>query len=370
MRVAVLLDQLLAPVPGGTGRYSREIATALAATAAPGDTLTGWVGWTRRRALPAADVPGIGLPRRLNLPAVALARTWPAGRGPSPTGADVVFAPTPLAPPRWRRSPALVAVVHDAVPWTHPETLTPRGVRFHRQAVARLARDADAVVVPTRAVAAALAAHVALDPARLHVIGEGVGSAIGTLPPDAEARAVQLGLPPRYLLMLGTVEPRKGVGVAIEALGRPGAPDLPLLLVGRPGWGGVAPGALAAAAGLAPDRVRLLGPLPDPDAAVVLARAAALLVPSLDEGFGLPVVEAMSHGTPVVVSDVAALVETAGGAAEIVPAGDAGALALAATRAADPARRGELSVSGRAVAAGHTWTAAAAALWDLLRAVA
>jgi glycosyltransferase involved in cell wall biosynthesis len=367
VRLAVVVEQLLAPVPGGTGRYTRELAAALAAAASAGDTVTGWTAWHPDTA--AARVAGVAGPRRLAMPAPLLFRGWPRGVGPRPRDADVVFAPTVLAPPRRRRGPALVAVVHDTVPWTHPETLTRRGVSFHRRSIGRLAH-ADAVIVPTRAVASDLPRHVPLDATRVHVIGEGVSDALTTLPADAEGRAARLRLPPAYLLMVGTIEPRKGVDTALAALAEPTAPALPLLIVGRPGWGGVDPIAEARRLGVADGRVRLLPGLDDGDLAVVLRRASALLVPSRSEGFGLPVVEAMAIGTPVVVSDAPALVETAAGAAEVVPVGDPAALAIAAALAADPRNRARYAAPGRAVAARHTWRAAAELLWPVLRAAA
>jgi glycosyltransferase involved in cell wall biosynthesis len=160
------------------------------------------------------------------------------------------------------------------------------------------------------------------------------------------------------------LEPRKGLDVAIAALARPGAPALPLLVAGQPGWGGLdLPGA-AAARGLAPDRLRLLGRLDDADLAVLLSRAIAVVLPSRAEGFGLPLLEAMSLGTPTVIADAPALVEVAGGAALVVPREDAAALAAALGRlAADASRRGGLAAAGRRRAAAYSWHDAARRLW-------
>ena len=369
MRVAIVVEQLLGPTPGGTGRFTRELAAALVGTRRGDDVLTGWTA--RHRDLDPAAIDGLAGPRALALPAPVLARVWPHGLGPGPRDADVVLAPTVLAPPRRRRGAALVVAVHDAVPWTAPETQTPHSVRFHRTMIGRLARDADAVVVPTQAVARELPRHVpGLAADRVHVVGEGASDAVTVLPADSDARARRLGLPARYLLMVGTFEPRKGIDTAIAALAAPALPDLPLLLVGQSGWGGVDPEALARDAGVPPGRVHVLGRLEDADLAVAYAGAAALLVPSRDEGFGLPVVEAMAHGTPVVVTDVPALVETAGGAADVVPVGDAAALAAAAAVAVDPTRRAERADAARTVAARHRWPAAAERLWTVLRSVA
>lgn len=357
MRLTVLLEQCLAPVPGGTGRYSRELAAALARTAPAGSRVAGVTALHRDPA--AARVPGVDGPRRLPLPRRALVAAWERGLGPQVAG-DVVHAPTPLAPPRRRRP--VVVTVHDAVPWTHPETLTPRGVRWHRTAVERAAATADLLVVPTQAVAAELVRHVRVAPDRLLVVGEGVSGDLD-LPADADARAARLALPERYLLTVATLEPRKGLAELLAALAEPGAPDLPLLCAGQPGWGGQDPLALAAAAGLPPGRVRVLGRVPDADLAVLLRRATALVVPSRAEGFGLPLLEAMAVGTPVLTSPDPALVEVGGGAAHVsalAPSALAGALAEVV---GDEALRERLRTAGPARAATYTWEGAATRLW-------
>jgi glycosyltransferase involved in cell wall biosynthesis len=398
VRVGFLVDQILAPVPGGTGRYSAEVATALARTAAPGDGVTGWCAWHpghrapepaglagrvgRRLASrlpgtggPVADdaaLPGVLGPLRLALPRRALAAAWARGVGPTPTGVDLVHAPTLLVPPR-RRGVALVVTIHDAVPWTHPRTLTPHGARWHQEMGERAAKIADAVVVPTRAVADDLRPFLRLPDSKVHVIGEGVADAVLRAGPDAEKRASRLGLPPDgYLLTLATLEPRKGLEVALAALGMLSGPAarLPLLHVGQPGWGMLDADAEAAKLGVAPGRFRSLGRIDDADLAVALSRATVLVAPSRSEGFGLPVLEAMAHGVPTVVSAVPALVEVAGPAGTVVPVDDPTALAAAVSRiVAEPALRARLSDSGRHRAAGFSWIEAARACWALYRQV-
>lgn len=255
--------------------------------------------------------------------------------------------------------------VHDAVPWTHPETLTARGVAWHRRMAAHVAREADRIVVPTEAVADDLTAVLRLGD-RVSVIAEGVSGALSP-PPDAPARAARLGLPAGgYLMSLATMEPRKGLDVLIAALADPAAPELPLLLVGQPGWGGVDPAAAAVRAGVDPGRIRVLGRLSDPDLAVVLAGATVLAAPSRAEGFGLPVVEAMAAGVPVVSSDAPALVEVGGGATVVVARDDPAALAAALREiVTDEATRAGLIRAGRERAATYRWPATAEALWTL-----
>ena len=347
-------------MPGGTGRYAREIAAALVGEAPAGATVRGWTAWHRDVA--AARVPGAKGPSRLLLPRRPLTLAWERGIGPVPRAADVLHAPTPLAPRRQKRP--LVVTVHDAVPWTHPETLTPRGVHWHRTVIGRAAVEADAIVVPTQAVADELARHVRLARPAV-VVGEGVSGDLA-LPADADARAVALALPEEpFAVTLATIEPRKGLDVLLDALARSEAPEVPLVVVGQPGWGSVDVAARAAELGLGA-RVRLLGRLPDADLAVVLARATVLVAPSRAEGFGLPVLEAMAAGVPVASSDAPALVEVGGGATVVVPVGNAAALAEALTEVFGSAQlRERLADEGRRRAADFSWAAAGRRLWEL-----
>ena len=334
MRVAVVLEQCLAPVPGGTGRYSREMALALHRTAPDRSTVEGVTAWHRAQ----VDVP-FGV-RRLPLPRRGLVAAWERGLPPS-VRADVVHCPTPLHPGSGRR----VVTVQDAVPYTHPETLTPRGVAWHRAMIERAAREADLVVVSTEAVAEELRRFVALRD--VLVVGMGVSGDLA-LPADADERAERLDLPERYLLTVATLEPRKHLRGLVAA--RAGL-DLPLLCVGQQGWGeGV------------PEGVRLLGKVPDADLAVLMDRATALVVPSLSEGFGLPLLEGMAAGVPVLTSDAPALVEVGGGAALAVPL-DALPDGLRAITS-DEALRARLRAEGPVRAAQFTWDGAAERLWS------
>jgi glycosyltransferase involved in cell wall biosynthesis len=299
----------------------------------------------------------------LALPARPLAAAWEAGVPLRPTGADLVHAPTLLAPSRGRRQ-ALVVTVHDAVPWTHPETLTPRGVRWHRAMAERAAASADAVVVPTQAVADELGRHLDLR-APAVVAGAGVSRRLAT-PPDVTDRLARLGLEGGHLVSVATLEPRKGLDVLLRALAIAGSGLPPLVVVGRSGWGGVELETMARGLGLPSGSVRQLGGVSDADLAAVLSSSSLAVVPSRAEGFGLPVVEAMAAGVPVVTSDVPALVEVGGGATRVVPVGDAEALAAALVGLLDdPAARAGLRSAGLIRAGDHTWSAVAERLWAL-----
>ncbi|MCP2170021.1 Glycosyltransferase involved in cell wall bisynthesis [Goodfellowiella coeruleoviolacea] len=367
----MLTEQLLAPVPGGTGRYTRELAAALAATAPEGWTVTGVV--SRHGDPSAAVIPGVAGPRVLPLPRSALIAAWERGV-PLWPGGDAVHAPTPLAPPVAKRGRSLVVTVHDTVPWTHPDTLTPRGANWHRKVIARARARANAIVVPTAVVAAELDQH-APGPAPVTVIGHGVPAALASPPDPVTATVIteRLRLPEHYVLAVGTVEPRKGLDLLVTAMAQAQAPNLPLVVAGPAGWGGLDLAELADQAGLARDRLRVLGRVSDTELAVVLHRATVLAAPSRSEGFGLPVLEAMAAGVPVVHSDAPALVEVAGGTGTLVPTREPIALARALREVVDA--RGDHGAAGRRLAesitaarrraAGFTWTRAAEALWRL-----
>ncbi|MET8998948.1 glycosyltransferase family 1 protein [Amycolatopsis sp. NPDC004169] len=351
--LVVLAEQLLAPVPGGTGRYTAELLPALAKTAPPGWTVSSVVA--RHADVDAARLDGVDGPRVLRIPPRALVAAWQLGLRWWP-GGDAVHAPTPFAPPRAPAGKTLSVTVHDTVPWTHPETLTARGVSWHRSMIARAARRASGLVVPTRAVADELAVLIDVD-VPVRVVPHGVRVPTG----DAD-----LELPAQYVLAVGTIEPRKGIDVLIDAVAA--LDGVMLVLAGQPGWGGVDPVALAAERGLPVERLRVLGKVSDAELATALRHASVLAVPSLAEGFGLGLLEAMAAGVPVVHTDVPALEEVAGGAGLVVPRGDAAALAAALREVlGSPAKAAELTRAGRERARTFTWRRAAEAVWAIHR---
>jgi glycosyltransferase involved in cell wall biosynthesis len=368
----VIVDQILAPVPGGIGRYAEELTKQLILTAPPGADVAGIVSASSEEQYATLDerLPGLHELYKSPLARRELSLAWQHGFTILP-GKGMVHATSMLAP-LYRHAPGsgnqTAVTIHDVVPWTNPETLTPRGVTWHKAMAARALKYADAVVVPTHAVAGELAEIMDFGE-RVRVIGGAVSSKLA-IPLDAEARAAELDLPERYLVSVGTLEPRKGLEPLIRALANPDTQDLPLLVVGPAGWGDVDVATIAKDAGLAEGRVRALGHISDQDLAVVLSRATAFVFPSLAEGFGLPVLEALSLGTPVIHSDVPALVEVAADAGITVersePSGYPERLAAAIGRvASDSTLRDHLKVQGVDRSHAFSWRASAEKVWQL-----
>lgn len=360
LQVSVLAAQMCARVPGGTGRYTEELVRALAAATPQDASLSALAP----RGCAAAE----RLPVRtstLPLPAGLLSRLWERGWPPHAARSGVVHAPTLLVPPA-RRGCALVVTVHDVVPWTHPETLTPRGVAFHRRMGARAARDADVIVTDTAAVADRVRELLA---PRGRVVSAHLGVTVSPVPDDAATRRSAVGVGRDYVLFVGTAEPRKGLDVLVAALAEPALADLDLVVVGPAGWGDVSVADLAAKAGVG-GRVVVTGRVGEADLQALYAGARMVAVPSRAEGFGLPLVEAMGHGIPVVTSDDPALVEVGGGVAAVTPVGDAPALAAALAEAAAEGPARALRVEeGIRRAAEFSWAGTAAAMWDVYRSV-
>jgi len=228
---------------------------------------------------------------------------------------------------------------------------------------ARAAREADLIVTPTVAVASQI--RDILSP-RADVIAVHPGfSGVLTVPEDARERRARHVRADDYLLFVGTAEPRKGLDTLLDALAEPALKEQSLVVVGPRGWGGIDVSQDAEARGIG-DRVTVTGRVDDADLASLYAGASLVVMPSRAEGFGLPVLEAMALGVPVVTSDDPAMCEVGGGATQIFPVGDSTALSAAIARVLnDVALRAKMVEAGRARAQDFDWLDAARTLWSL-----
>lgn len=342
MRVAYTLEQCWHPVPGGTAVATLALARALLAHVDV--ELVGVAGRHRHRPRPEFRPP---IPVR-TLP---LARPWlyeawnrighpRVERASGPV--DVCHSTTAIPAPT---RAAHVVTVHDVAFVHTPERFTAHGARVMRAGLERC-RQADLVLCPSRTTADDLEA-LGFQPDRIRVIPWGVRPQPVGADDVASVRA-RYELPERFVLFVGTLEPRKNLRRLAEVVAMLD-PALPLVVAGAPGWGDAEPFG---------GHVQFLGFVSDVDLAALYVAATVFAYPSLQEGFGLPVAEAMSYGAPVLTSAHGATAEVAGGAAVLVDPEDPAAIGAGLLRAVADADT--LRTRGRARAAELTWERAAA----------
>lgn len=315
MRVAVTLEHLWHRVPGGTAVASLELLRALAEL----DDAPELVGIAGRHAQPPEPTwrPPAAVTMRKHrwLHGPWLYEAWlRAGRprAEAIAGAvDVVHAATIIPAPS--RAP-LVVTLHDLAFLHQPEHFTPRGVSVFRRSLAVLRQRAAMVMCSSQATLDD-ALRGGFEAERLRLVPLGV-RAVAVSDGDRQRVRAAYGLPERYVLFVGTVEPRKNLARLVQAMALLDHPPS-LVLAGASGWGDVERHVHDTSLGASLD-IRFLGFVPADDLPALYAQAAAFCMPSLREGYGLPVLEAMAQGTPVVTSRGTATQETAGGAAVLV----------------------------------------------------
>jgi glycosyltransferase involved in cell wall biosynthesis len=362
VRVAYTLEQCWHEVPGGTAVSTLRVLTELLRRRDAGDPavadveIVGVAG--RHRQPPGGQwVPPIPV-RMLPVARPWLYETWTRFGWPrveSVTGdIDVCHATAQI--PAATRVPQIVTL-HDVAFLSRPDRLTRHGAAVLTRAVER-ARRADLVACPSRTVRDELLDH-GFDAERIRVVPWGVDPVEVTDDRRREV-AARHRLPERFVLAVATLEPRKNLRRLVDAVARLDPPT-PLVVAGASGWGGVTEELGAAGTGDA----RFLGHVPAPDLAVLIDLASVLAYPSEAEGFGLPVLEAMAAGTPVVTSRGTATEEVAGDAAVLVDPFDVDAIAAGVALALDDPDR--LVAAGRARAASFTWSATADATIAMYR---
>lgn len=316
----------------------------------------------------AADGQPLPL-RRLQVPARYAVLAWEALRRPGAEAwlgpCDVVHGTNFWVPPL--RRPHGVVTVHDLTFLLYPEFCTP-SVRRYRTLLPKVLQRCAMVLTPSETVAAQVASELAFPRDRILVTPEGVrpmttfavASPEGVAPdapaPMPEVVRARLGVPATYVLFVGTREPRKNLDRLVQAFAALGDLDLHLVVVGGRGWGAAQPLAQRAHDLGVGERVVVTGYLDDADLSVLMAGARAFAFPSIYEGFGLPPLEAMAAGIPVVAARAGSLPEVLGDAPFWCDPIDVESIAAAVRLAVtDEAARSAAVVAGREQAARYDW---------------
>jgi glycosyltransferase involved in cell wall biosynthesis len=347
MRIALDATPLLGQ-RSGVGNYVRGLVDGLAELDDGPEVLL--TLFSVRGAVPA-PLPRRTRPAPRRAPARLLRRTWARWSWPPAellTGRVDAFHGTNFVVPPLSRAAGLVTV-HDLAYLRYRDTVTGDAAQYADLVPQALGRGAHVLAV-SQAMADEIAAEYGVGSDRITVAHHGVDATWASAKPASPAERRRLGLPDRYLLFMGNLEPRKNLGTLVRAhaAARREEPTVPpLVLVGPAGWGDRWQGAPPD-----PRDVVQAGYLADDELRSVVAGADAVCMPSLYEGFGLPVLEALAAGRPVVASDIPAHREVAQGHATLLPATDVDAWSAALSNlAATPPE----AAAGQEHAAGFTW---------------
>jgi len=369
LTLRVIIDDMLHGTPAAA-RYAEEMTRELIVTAPPACMVEGFVSASTEPeyARVADRLPGLARLHKSALARRELVAAWEHGFTRLP-GSGMVHAPSLLAPlrrhDRLNNGDQIIVTIHDTLAWRHPEALTSRAVSSAKAMTKRAERHADAVVVPTHAVAAELSELLNLG-TRIRVISGAPATAI-RLPVDADERADAMRLPASYIV--ARTESPAAIRTLISAMADVD-PTVQLLVVG-PAADDPAIVTPAAESGIT-DRVRGLGELADADLAVVLSRASVFSTIEPTQGYGGPLLDALALGTPVVHSDDASAVELAADAGltvalDGVPDAEHPALLAAAlNRVLENAQTAEqLKYLGLDRSRAYNWRTSAERVWQL-----
>ncbi|MBI2168755.1 MAG: glycosyltransferase family 4 protein [Actinobacteria bacterium] len=368
MKVGINAEPLFQRVPTGVGVYALALCRGLGEIGRSDDIVL-FHGSHERVPRAVARLPmercSFGLDRD------ALYRSWREALRPAPQSVcgdlDVIHAPGPAIPPRG--GARLVATIHDLAPLRFPERYSAQARVSLKRGALLAVREAERVVVPSWATAVEVEALLDLDPARLRVVPHGVDlPADAGDDQDAIDELAQRGIRPPYLLWVGTQEQRKNVHAVLDVMSGVGGghPELSLVLHGPNGWLGSEVAEGIQRRGLTDRTVVSEGSLSRRLLATLYARATVFVFPSLYEGFGLPVLEAMACGAPVVTSNQSALPECVGDAGLLVDPLDHDAVTAAVGLLLDDdGLAKELADAGRNRASTFTWAETARKTWDV-----
>jgi glycosyltransferase involved in cell wall biosynthesis len=357
----------------GVGHYARELIVRLPRVD-PDATYVAWYLNAKRAIRPwrwdRRSFPGV--PRLLEqwspIPATWFERTsmrWELPRLEWLTRFDVLFAPNFVPPPTASRR--LVVTIHDLAFRLQPET-APLATRRWLTRLDRAVRQAAVIVTPSQATRRDLLELYPVDPDRVTVINHGIESDRFSPAPHEEVERIRRrhGIDGPYVLFLGGLEPRKNLPAVVRAWSRR-SDQVGLVIAGasvpwNPEGRTELERTLRALPASVRDRVTMTGYVGHPDKVALLTGARAMVFPSLYEGFGFPILEAMAVGTPVVTSDVSSMPEVAGDAAILVDPHDEDAIVEGLERVLTDDRLVErLREAGRARAGAFDWDEAARA---------
>ncbi len=366
MTLTVAIDaRAAAEVPAGRGRVVRELLRALAA----GDADHRFVLLARRPWAPEeGPLDGRFAWRALGAPDPA----WHvAAAAVADRACDVVLSTNSYLTAWFLRAPS-VPLVHDLVAWRPELEPQRRAARIERLTLPLAVRRAHALLCNSHATARDLVARFPAAAPRTRVAPLAADPRFAPDGPDPAAVLARHGIDAPYVLGVGTLEPRKNLARLVEAfttLPEATRAGRVLVLVGPLGW---QTGPILAAIERHPGLVRAVGHVPEAELAPLYRAADLFAYPSLYEGFGLPVLEAMACGTPVLTSPGSALSEVAGEAALYAEPRDVAAIRAGLARAlGDPALRARLGAAGAERARSFSWARfAATALGVLEEAVA
>jgi len=358
----------------GIGRYTRGLIAALAAndhqnryvlfSAGQDPRHTAWPANFCYRTLPVTDRHLAIIWQRLRLPLPVELVTGPL---------DIYHSPDFVLPPVW--GARTVLTVHDLSFMRYPECSSPPLLDYLTRSVPRSVRRADLVLADSEHTRQDVITLLDVDPQRVLTVYAGVEERFSAAVTATEAARTRqrYGITREYILGVGTLQPRKNFPMLIRAyaqLRREHAAPHQLVIAGGPGWLEEPIHATIDELDLH-DEVLLTGFVDDADLPALYQGADLFAFPSLYEGFGIPILEAMAGGTPVVTAQASSMPEVAGDAALLVPPLDVDGLADAMWRLLDDgALRAELVARGRLQAARFPWQRSAEMLLEAYRLVA
>ena len=366
MRIGIDASRAVRPQRTGTENYSLELTRRLLARAEKMGRGHQFVLYTDR------DIPPGTFCHSCHIRSMPFPRLWTHGRLSWEMvrhAPDVLFVPAhviPLVHPK-----RTVVTIHDLGHLYFPEAYPRRMWHYLNWATRRNARIATHILADSQATRQDIVRRLGVEPERVTVVYPGVGAAYRPVAGGAGARAVQQQhrLPARYILYVGTVQPRKNVLRLLEAYAMAKQQGLQeqLVLVGRWGW---LPDAIRRRAQELGDAVTLTGYVADEHLPALYSGATAFVLPSLFEGFGMPALEAMACGAPVISANTSSLPEVVGDAGLLFDPLDVEGLARAMSQVCgDEELRESMRMRGLAQARKFTWAAAAEKTLEVLEMV-